>query len=92
LATAHISGSEAPVRLPFIALSAASTWLIFRLTALLFDDAADVRAAVPLNPAPVFTPAGGCWVLPDGQLGELPNPAKSGQIRPNPGGELHFLR
>ncbi|MGB8364390.1 MAG: ArnT family glycosyltransferase [Rhizomicrobium sp.] len=68
-----ICGSEAPIvlRLPFIALFAGSTWVMFRLTALLFDDAAGFWAALLFNLAPVFTLAHASWVLPDGPLAFL---------------------
>src|SRR5208282_651481 len=68
-----IWGSEAPIvlRLPFIALFAGSTWMMFRLTALLFDDAAGFWAALLFNLAPVFTLAHASWVLPDGPLAFL---------------------
>ena len=68
--TAWLSGSEAPVllRLPFIAFFAGSTWMMFRLTALLFDDMAGFWAALLFNLAPVFTLAHASWVLPDGPL------------------------
>ena len=72
-ATAHFSGSEAPVvlRLPFIAMFAASTWLMFRLTAFLFGEAAGVWSTMLFNLAPVFTFAHASWVLPDGPLAFL---------------------
>jgi 4-amino-4-deoxy-L-arabinose transferase-like glycosyltransferase len=69
-AAANLGGSEAPIflRLPFIALFAASTWQMFRLTAFLFGEAAGVWSAVLFNLAPVFTLAHASWVLPDGPL------------------------
>ncbi len=59
---ALLSGSEAPVvvRLPFIALFALATWLMYRL--------GGVWAAVLLNLSPVFSVTTGTWVLPDGPL------------------------
>jgi hypothetical protein len=67
---AKLTGSEAAivVRLPFIALFAASTWLMYRLTAELFSPAAGWWAAVALNLAPVLGVTSGSWVLPDGPL------------------------
>ncbi len=67
---AWLTGSEAAVvvRLPFIALFALSTWLMFQLTALLFTPRAGLWAAVALNLAPVFGVTSGGWVLPDGPL------------------------
>jgi 4-amino-4-deoxy-L-arabinose transferase-like glycosyltransferase len=66
----HIAGSEAPLvaRLPFIALFALSTWLIYRLTTALYDNRAGFWAAVLLNIVPVLGVTAGSWVLPDGPL------------------------
>ena len=63
-------GSEAPwiVRLPFIALFAGSTWMMYRLSAVLFGMRAGVWAALLFNLAPVFTLPHASWVLPDGPL------------------------
>jgi hypothetical protein len=49
--------SENPlvVRLPFIALFAGSTWVMFRLTALLFNARAGFWASLLLTIVPVFT-------------------------------------
>src|SRR6266478_9551815 len=67
---AHLTGSESPVvvRLPFIALFAVTTWLMYRLTSALFSPEAGLWAAVVLNMAPVFGISSGGWVLPDGPL------------------------
>lgn len=67
---AHLAGSEAAVivRLPFIALFALSTWLMFRLGSLVADECAGLWAAVALNLSPVFGVTTGTWVLPDGPL------------------------
>jgi 4-amino-4-deoxy-L-arabinose transferase-like glycosyltransferase len=67
---AHLFGSEAPivVRLPFIALFALSTWLMYRLGAAIADERAGLWAAVLLNLSPVFGVTTGTWVLPDGPL------------------------
>lgn len=69
-AAAHLSGTEAPivVRLPFIALFALSTWLMYRLGAAVFDPSAGFWAALALNLSPVFGVTTGTWVLPDGPL------------------------
>jgi 4-amino-4-deoxy-L-arabinose transferase-like glycosyltransferase len=69
-AAAHLLGSEAPiaVRLPFIALFALSTWLMYRLGAAVADERAGLWAAVLLNMSPVFGITTGSWVLPDGPL------------------------
>jgi 4-amino-4-deoxy-L-arabinose transferase-like glycosyltransferase len=69
-AAAHVSGSESAfvVRLPFIALFALTTFLMYRVTATLFDREAGLWAAVVLNIAPVLGVTAGTWVLPDGPL------------------------
>ena len=67
---AWLAGGESAlvVRLPFIALFALSTWLMFRLTAHIADARAGFWAAVLLNLSPVFGITTGTWVLPDGPL------------------------
>jgi len=67
---AHLTGSEAAVvvRLPFVALFALTTFLMYRTTAALFDPEAGLWAAVVLNLAPVLGITAGTWVLPDGPL------------------------
>jgi 4-amino-4-deoxy-L-arabinose transferase-like glycosyltransferase len=69
-AAAHLAKSEAPivVRLPFILLFVLTTWLMYRLTALLFDRRAGLWAAIVLNLAPVLGVTSASWVLPDGPL------------------------
>jgi 4-amino-4-deoxy-L-arabinose transferase-like glycosyltransferase len=69
-AAAHLTGSESPivVRLPFIALFAVTTFLMYRLTSALFSPEAGLWAAVVLNLAPVFGISSASWVLPDGPL------------------------
>jgi 4-amino-4-deoxy-L-arabinose transferase-like glycosyltransferase len=57
-----------PLRLPFIALFALTTWLMFRLTTRLFDERAGLWAAATLNFAPVLAWTSGTWILPDGPL------------------------
>ena len=66
----HLFGSEMPivVRLPFIALFAASTGLMYRLTASLFSRRAGLWAALAFNISPVFGVTSASWVLPDGPL------------------------
>src|SRR5215472_8241470 len=66
----HLTGSESAfvVRLPFIALFALTTFLMYRITAVLFDPEAGLWAAVVLNVAPVLGITAGTWVLPDGPL------------------------
>lgn len=67
---AHLFGSEAPivVRLPFIALFAGSTWLVYWLGVEVSDKRGGFWAAVLLNLSPVFGVTTGTWVLPDGPL------------------------
>jgi 4-amino-4-deoxy-L-arabinose transferase-like glycosyltransferase len=67
---AMLAGSERPavVRLPFIALFAGSTWLMFTLTARAYGERAGLWAAIALNLTPVFTLSIASWVLPDGPL------------------------
>jgi 4-amino-4-deoxy-L-arabinose transferase-like glycosyltransferase len=56
------------VRLPFVALFAGSTWLMFRLADEVASARAGLWAAVAFNLAPVFGVTSGGWVLPDGPL------------------------
>ena len=56
------------VRAPFVALFAGSTWLMYRLAARLFGEAAGLWAALALNLSVFFAVAAGGWVLPDGPL------------------------
>jgi 4-amino-4-deoxy-L-arabinose transferase-like glycosyltransferase len=67
---AHLFGSDAAlvVRLPFVALFALTTVLMYRLTAGLFGARAGVWAAAVLNAAPVLGVTSATWVLPDGPL------------------------
>src|SRR5215831_17328705 len=69
-AAAHLSGSEDPIvlRLPFIALFAITTFLMYQLTSALFTREAGLWAAVVLNLAPVFGITSASWILPDGPL------------------------
>ena len=55
-------------RLPFIALFAATGWLLFALTRRLFDARAGVVALVALNLSLFFLTSAGGWVVPDGPL------------------------
>ena len=68
---AHFSmpllGDGRAARLPFIAMFAASCWLLYRLTQVLFGTPAALVALLALNCSAFFTFAGG-WVLPDGPL------------------------
>jgi len=67
---ATLLGSEAPVvvRLPFILLGGLTTFLLYRLGAVLFSARAGLYAAVAYTLAPVFGVTSGTWVLPDGPL------------------------
>jgi 4-amino-4-deoxy-L-arabinose transferase-like glycosyltransferase len=69
-AAAHIAGADSAVvvRLPFIALFALTTWLMYRVTAALFGAKAGLWAAVAANLCPVIGVTAGTWVLPDGPL------------------------
>ncbi|MFI5183346.1 MAG: ArnT family glycosyltransferase [Vicinamibacteria bacterium] len=67
---ARVAGSESPlvVRLPFIATFMGTTWLLYRLGALLFGERTGLWSAVCLNLALFFTLSAAAWVLPDGPL------------------------
>jgi hypothetical protein len=67
---AQLTGSESAVvvRLPFIALFALTTFLMYRVTSALFYAEAGLWAAVVLNMAPMLGITAGTWVLPDGPL------------------------
>lgn len=69
-ATFALTGSESVfvIRLPVIAMFAVTTWLMYRLGALLFDERAGAIAAILLNTSPVFTISAGGWIQPDGSL------------------------
>jgi hypothetical protein len=65
-----IYGSESSfvVRLPFMLLFAGTTWLTFRVGALLFGEWEGAWAALLLNLSLVFSVTSGGWALPDGPL------------------------
>ncbi len=67
---AHLAGNDGAivVRLPFIALFALSTVLMYRVTAAFFNERAGLWAAIVLNAAPVLGVTSATWVLPDGPL------------------------
>lgn len=69
-AAAHLAGSESAlvVRLPFVALFALTTVLIYCAASALFGAEAGMWAAALLNIAPVFGITSATWVLPDGPL------------------------
>jgi 4-amino-4-deoxy-L-arabinose transferase-like glycosyltransferase len=70
LAVQRLTGMHNPVivRLPFIALFAGTSALMYRLTDRLFGPRAAMWAVVALTVSPVFSLAFGTWVLPDGPL------------------------
>jgi len=61
-------GEGAATRLPFVALFAATGWLMFTLTRRLFGPRAGLIALVALNLTPFFFASAGTWVVPDGAL------------------------
>ena len=69
---AHVSelifGDTEAARLPFVALSAGTCWLLFRLTAALFGARAGLWALFAFNLTIFFGVVAGGWVLPDGPL------------------------
>jgi 4-amino-4-deoxy-L-arabinose transferase-like glycosyltransferase len=67
---ARLLGSEQPLllRLPDIVMFAASTWLMYRLTASVWGEHAGLWAALALNLAPLFTLNAAGGILPDGPL------------------------
>jgi hypothetical protein len=69
-AMAKLAHSEAAVvvRFPFVACFAATTWLMYRITARFFGEHAGALAAVLMNISAVFSVSTGGWVLPDGPL------------------------
>lgn len=60
-------GDGRALRLPFVVMFAATTWLLFVLTRQLFGARAGVWAVGALSLSGFFTLAGG-WALPDGPL------------------------
>jgi 4-amino-4-deoxy-L-arabinose transferase-like glycosyltransferase len=70
LASRRLFDGQSPiiVRLPFVILSAVSSWLLYALTNRLFGGNSGFWAVVAYSISPVFSLAFGCWVLPDGPL------------------------
>lgn len=62
-----ILGNGRALRLPFIAMFAGTTWLLYVLTRRLFGAVAGIWAVLALNLSTFFTLAGS-WILPDGPL------------------------
>lgn len=67
-AAAALLGEGRQVRLPFILLFAATSWLLFRLTRRVYGAEAGFWAVVTLNLSGFFTLSAGSWVVPDGTL------------------------
>jgi hypothetical protein len=67
-AAMKVFGTTWAVRLPFIALFAATSWLMFRLTERLFGGWAAVWAVLALNCSLFFLASPGTWIVPDGPL------------------------
>ncbi|MFL6605840.1 MAG: ArnT family glycosyltransferase [Steroidobacteraceae bacterium] len=69
-AWARVVCSERPLllRLPDVILFAASSWLMFRITASVYGQRAGMWATLALNLAPVFTLNTAIGILPDGPL------------------------
>lgn len=63
-----VLGEGHALRLPFVALFAGSTWLLYLLTRQLFGGFAGVRAILALNLSAFFTVSAGSWIVPDGPL------------------------
>jgi len=63
-----VFGETRLARLPFIVLFAATSWILFRLTARLYDRTSGVWAVAGLNLAAFFTVSAGSWIVPDGPL------------------------
>lgn len=60
--------SAGAVRFPFIILFAATTWLMYELTASAYGERSGLWAVIAFSLAPVFTLSTASWVLPDGPL------------------------
>ncbi len=63
-----VVGETRFARLPFIALFAVTSWLLFRLTLRLYGARAAFWAVAALNLAGFFTVSAGTWIVPDGPL------------------------
>jgi 4-amino-4-deoxy-L-arabinose transferase-like glycosyltransferase len=69
-AAMKLTGSDALIvlRMPFIFLFAASTWLMYRVGASLYNEWVGAISALLLNISPLFAISIGAWVEPDGPL------------------------
>ena len=65
---ARALGEGSGARLPFIALFAATGWILDRLTLDLFGARAAFVALIALNVTPFFFASAGSWIVPDGPL------------------------
>ncbi|HEY1453861.1 MAG TPA: glycosyltransferase family 39 protein [Roseiarcus sp.] len=65
---ARLCGEALGARLPFVALFAATGWLLYRLTSELFGPRAGLIALFALNVTPFFFASPGTWIVPDGPL------------------------
>lgn len=65
---ARAFGEGVGARLPFVALFAATGWILYRLTLDLFGHRAGVIAVFALNVSPFFFASAGTWIVPDGPL------------------------
>lgn len=63
-----VFGETRLARLPFIILFVATSWILLRLTARLYDRTSAVWAVAGLNLAAFFTVSAGSWIVPDGPL------------------------
>jgi 4-amino-4-deoxy-L-arabinose transferase-like glycosyltransferase len=61
-------GEGLGARTPFIALFAATGWILYRLTLDLFGARAGLIAVFALNVTPFFFASAGTWIVPDGPL------------------------
>ncbi len=69
-AAMKLTGSDALVvlRMPFILLFAATTWLMYRVGTALYGEWVGALSAVMLNASPLFALSIGAWIEPDGPL------------------------
>ena len=65
---ARAFGEGLGARTPFIALFAATGWILYRLTLDLFGARAGLIAVFALNATPFFFASAGTWIVPDGPL------------------------
>ena len=65
---ARVANEGVAARLPFVALFAATGWLLYRLTSELFGPRAGLVALLGLNATPFFFASAGTWLVPDGPL------------------------